>query len=189
MFCHPSFIARDIRRNAQSKAFLAEKGIAAIARAIAPNLTRLREMHNVLGVILRPWNVLLPRLQRRSYRVHTWDDPMDILIDLREHRQSDPRHDAHVHNGIGGVGKLHTNPRHRGTNRSHRVGQNIHRPTAHRPAKEVLHLLAHDEWGFPVIGRPGIIFGKGANEGAVFNARHVIRGRSSAIAPRPQRLV
>ena len=57
---HPAFIARDVGGDAQREAFLAQQRVAAVARAVGPDLARLREMHDVLLVVARPGHVASP---------------------------------------------------------------------------------------------------------------------------------
>ena len=51
---HPAFVARDVRRDPKREALLAEQRIAAVARAVAPDLARLREVDDVLLRVARP---------------------------------------------------------------------------------------------------------------------------------------
>jgi hypothetical protein len=58
----PAFVAPHDRRDAQREAFLAEQRVAAVARAVRPDLARLGEMHDVLVLgVARPALVRSPR--------------------------------------------------------------------------------------------------------------------------------
>ena len=72
----PSLRAID-RGDAQGQAFLAQQGVAAVARAVGPDGGILGEVHDVLvlGVALaRPGHVSLERGERRAHRVQTGDE-------------------------------------------------------------------------------------------------------------------
>src|SRR6266851_4471932 len=66
---HPALVAGDVGGDAQGKALLAEEGVAAVARAVAPDLAGLGEVDDVLLVVAGPGNILLSRRQRRTDRV------------------------------------------------------------------------------------------------------------------------
>ena len=59
VFGKPALVARDHRCDPQCEALLSEDRVAAIGGSVRPNLTGLREVANVLGVVARPGNVLL----------------------------------------------------------------------------------------------------------------------------------
>src|SRR5439155_17132266 len=56
VFRHPALIAGDVGGDAESKTLFAQQRIAAIARAVAPDLASLRKMHDVLRVVAGPGN-------------------------------------------------------------------------------------------------------------------------------------
>ena len=58
---HPAFVARHVGGNAQGEAFLAEKGVAAVAGAVGPDLASLGEVHDVFLLVAGPGHVLLTR--------------------------------------------------------------------------------------------------------------------------------
>src|SRR5665213_3483027 len=102
--------------------------------------------------------------------MHTWNDPLEVFIDLSEHFGANARHDAHVDDSVGGIGKLHANLRHRRANGAHGKGHDVHGPPTHAAAEKALELLAHDVGVFPVVGGPRVVIGEGADDGAVFCA-------------------
>ena len=59
-----------------------------------------------------------PGRERRADAVHARHDALVVLVDLREHRQADPRHDPHADDDVGRVGELHADLRHRRADRS-----------------------------------------------------------------------
>ena len=69
----------------------------------------------------------------------------------------DARHDAHVHDDIRRIGKLHANLRHRRIDRTHAERQHdTSCARAWSPAKELLQLAPHLKRIDPVVRRPGI---------------------------------
>ncbi len=84
-------------------------------------------------------------------------------------------HDAHVDDGVGGVGELYADLRHGGADGAHGVGQDVHGATVHAALEEGFEFFAHDVGVFPVIGGACVVFGEGADEGAVFDSCHIIR--------------
>ena len=177
---HPALVASDVRSDAQRETLFPEQCIAAVTGAVAPDLARLGKMHDVLGVVTRPRDILLPRRQRSADRVHAGHNAFGVLVNLGKDRSPDPRHDAHIHDGVGRVGQLHANLRHRRADRPHRIGQHVHRPSAHGAAEESLQLLAHHIRIFPVVGRAGVVFREGADEGPVLDPCNII-GRGTGI--------
>ncbi len=101
VFRHPAFIARDVGSDTQREALLSEQRIAAISRAIAPDLSRLGEVDDVLLLVAGPGNVSLSRLQRSAHRMQAGNDSLFLFVDLSEHGGPNPRHDAHVHYSVG----------------------------------------------------------------------------------------
>ncbi len=107
MLRHPAFVASDIGGDAEREALLAQQRIAAVARAVGPDLPRLWKVNDVLGVILRPCYVRLACRQRCAERVQARDNTLLILFNLPVHRSTDAGHNAHVNNRIGGIRKLY----------------------------------------------------------------------------------
>jgi hypothetical protein len=157
---HPAFVACDVAGDAQREALLSEQRVAAVAGSVAPDLACFGEVDDVLGVILRPGNVLLAGLEWRADRVHARHNALGVAVNLCEDRSTDPRHDAHIHDRVGGVRELYTDLRHGRSDGAHRVGKHIHGAAAHGATKELLQLLAHDEGVFPVVGGAGVVFGE-----------------------------
>ena len=170
------------------EALLAEQRVAAVARAVRPDLARLREVDDVLLVVARPGHILLPGRERRADAVHAGHDALHVLVDLLEDRQADARHDPHVDDDVGRVGQLHADLRHRRADRPHAERQHVHRPAAHAAVEQLLQLAAHLERVHPVVGRAGGVLRQRADEGAVLDAGDIARrrsGRSSSPARAP----
>jgi hypothetical protein len=56
----PALVASHRRGDPQREALLAEQRVAAVARAVAPDLLRFRVVDDVLGRVARPGDILLP---------------------------------------------------------------------------------------------------------------------------------
>ena len=186
---HPALVAGDVGGDAQGEALLAEQRVAAVARAVAPDLAGLGEVDDVLFVVAGPGDVVSARRQRRAYGVHAGDDALDVLVDLGEDWSADAGHDSHVHDGVGGVGELDSDLRHGRADGAHAVGQDVHGASPHAAAEELLELLTHHEGVFPVVGRAGVVLGEGADEGAVFHAGDVVGCGAGVEAAGPELLV
>ena len=62
MLGQPALVAGHHRGDAQRVALLAQQRVAAVARAVGPDLPGLREVRDVLGLVARPRHVRLARL-------------------------------------------------------------------------------------------------------------------------------
>ena len=98
---HPALVARDVAGDAQSKALLAQQGVAAVTRAIRPDLAALGKMDDVFCFVAGPGNVLLAGFERHADGVHAGHNAFHILVDLGEDRCADAGHDAHLRNNVG----------------------------------------------------------------------------------------
>ena len=186
---HPAFVTRNVRRNAQRKTLLAQQGVPAISRSVRPNFANLGKVTDVLFVVTRPRHVLLAGFERRAYAVHARHDAFVVFIDLRINRHADARHNPHVHDDVGRVSELHAYLRHRRSDGTHAERQHVHRASAHRTVEHFLQTTAHRKWLFPIVGWASRIFRERADEGAIFNARHIRRMRARVIATRPKLFV
>ena len=156
---HPALIARDIGCDAQREALLTQQRIAAVAGTERPDLARLGKMHDVLFFIAGPGHVLLSAPERHADAVDARHHALLIPVDLFKHRNADARHDAHVYHDVGRVGELHTDLRHGRIQRPHTERQHVHGPAAHAAVEQLLQLPAHLVGIFPIVGRPGCVFG------------------------------
>ena len=86
---------------------------------------------------------------------------------------SDPRHDAHADDDIGGVGDLDAEHRLVGVQAAHHEGDDVHRPPAHRAPVEVGHRAAHLVGVHPVVGGPRVGLVAAADERAALDAGDV----------------
>ncbi len=185
----PTFITSHGGSDAQGKALLAEQRIATVATAIAPDLTRLGEVNDVLLLVAGPSHILLPFLQRCSHGVHAGDDALFAFVDDLEDRLPDAGHNTHVHHRVGGIRDLNTDLRDGRIERPHAVGQHIHRAPFHAAIEETAELLLHRIRVHPVVGGARSIFGIRADEGALLDARDIAGIRLGVIAARPLLLI
>src|SRR6185312_16581238 len=100
----PALVARLHRGDTQRVALFAEQRIAAIARAVGPDLARLGEMRDVFGLVARPGHVGRGRSRERiAYGVHAAHEILAVAERL-PHLVADARHDVHVGDGVSRVG-------------------------------------------------------------------------------------
>ena len=185
VFGHPAFIAGDVGGDAEGEAFFAEQRVAAVAGAVTPDFAGFGKVDDVLGVVAGPGDVLLVGCERSAYGMHARDDTLEVLVDFAEDGSADAGHDAHVDDGIGGVGELDADLRHRRANGAHREREDIHGAAAHAAFEEGFQLFAHDERVFPVVGGAGVVLGERADEGTVFDAGHVVGSGTGVEAAGP----
>ncbi len=126
----PALVARLPARDAQRVALLAEQRIAAVARAEALDLERLREMHDeaALGV----------ELADRVQALHE----ASVARNPRECRGAHARHELHVGGDVGAVGDLDAAARVGRVDRAHAIRDDVHRAPAHAALEQRVHLAA-----------------------------------------------
>ena len=189
MFGHPAFVARHVRSDAQRETFFAEQGIAAVARAVGPDLAGFREMNDVFFLIAGPHRIFLAGLKRRADAMHARHDAFLVLVDFPEHREADARHDAHVDDDVRRIGQLHADLRHGRAYWPHAESQHVHGAPAHTAVEKFLQLLAHFVGVDPVVGGSRAVFGKRADKRAILDARDVARVRTGVKAAGPEFLI
>ena len=188
MLGHPAVVAGHGGGDAQGEALLAEQGVAAVARAVGPDLAGLGEVHDVLVLgITRPRHIGLALGQRHTYRMHTWH-PVVVGEDV-ESALAHAGHDAHVDGHVGGVGELHANMGDGGAERAHGERHHIHGASLHGAGVEGGELGAHLGRLAPVVGGTGIDLSLGADVGAVLDAGDIARVGQCEIAVRALGLV
>ena len=182
MLGEPAFVASHHRSNAKRKAFLAQQRIAAVARAIAPDLARLGEVHDVLVLpVARPWHVALARRQRRTDRVNARDE-FAIAPERLDHRTAHARHDAHAGRDVRAVGQLDADVRDMTADRPHRKRHHVQCPPAHAALEESRERCPHFGGRDPVVRRAGVVFALAAYERAILDPRDVGRIRTREVA-------
>ena len=181
MLGQPAVVARHDRGDAQRKAFLPQQGVAAIARAVGPDLAVLGKMDDVLAIrITGPRHVRLAIGQRHPNRMDTRHEGAVGAESSRA--PAHPGHDPHRRGHIGRVGQLHSDVGDRAAERSHREGDHIHRASTHGPRVELSQLEAHLGGVVPVVGGPGILGVLTADEGAILDPCHVTGVRATQVA-------
>ena len=103
---HPALVAGHDRGDAQREALLAQQRVAAVARAVGPDLARLGEVDDVLArrctATARPPR---PRLERRADRVHAGHE-LAVVAEHVERACAHAGHDPHRDDDVGRVGEL-----------------------------------------------------------------------------------
>ena len=189
MLSHPTFIACDVRCNAQGKTFLTKQRIAAVARTIRPDLTSFRKMDNVLFLITGPHHVFRAWRQRHAHRVHARHNTFFGLVDFRVDGFADTRHDAHIHHDVRRISQLHADLCHGRINGSHAVRQHIHGATLHAAIEQFFQLAPHGKRGHPIVSGASAIFRKRADESAVFHSSNIVSIGAGVVTTRPQILI
>ena len=137
MLGHPALVAGHRRGDPQREALLAEQGVAAVARAVGPDLARLGEVDDVLVVgVARPRHVLLALGERGAERVQAGDE-VAVVAEHVERVAAHPGHDPHRGRDVGRVGELDADVRDRRAERAHRERHDVHRAALHRALEEV----------------------------------------------------
>ena len=173
MLGQPALIAGHDRGDAQGIALLAQEGVAAIARAVGPDLPALGEVDDVFGLVAGPGDILLAGGQRRAERVDSRHKKA-VLSHLVEGGFAHPGHDAHGYGYVGAVGDLDAERADFRSQRTHAEGHDIHGAATHAAVEQALQGPAHFRGFLPVVGRAGVLGLLGADERAAFHPRHIL---------------
>ncbi|OWW20117.1 hypothetical protein AYR66_12055 [Noviherbaspirillum denitrificans] len=179
----PALVAAHRGRDTQREALLAQQRIAAVAGAVGPDFAGFRIMDDVLGFIARPRDILLTRTQRLADGVHAGHE-LAFGAQHVVHGLAHAGHDAHVDGDVRGIGQLDADVGDRGTQRAHGERHHVHGAAAHAAVEQPVQGGAHFSGRHPVVGRAGVFLFRGADEGAVFDARHVGRVGAGQVAVR-----
>jgi hypothetical protein len=177
VFGQPAFVAGHRRSDAQRQALFAEQGIAAVAGAIRPDFAGFGIMDYGLTAdvrLARPRHVFLTGGQRRADRMHAGDEEA-VAAQRVEHFLTHAGHDAHVDDHVSRVGDFDADLGNRAANRPHAERNHIHGAAAHTAFELLIKLGAHFGRRCPIVGRASIFLFFRADEGAVFDARHIGR--------------
>ena len=169
----PSLVAGHDRGDAQRVALLAQQGVAAIARAIGPDLAAFGVVDDVLGLVAGPGHVLLTGRQRRAEGVDGGDEEA-VIADGLQRGLAHARHHPHGDGHIGAVGDLDAQRGDLRAQRPHAERHHIQGAAAHRALEQGLQRFAHLGRIGPVVGRAGVDLLLRADEGAALHARHVL---------------
>ncbi|KAF1054466.1 MAG: hypothetical protein GAK34_00760 [Delftia tsuruhatensis] len=175
MLGQPALVAAHGGGDAQRKALLAQQGVAAVARAIAPDFARLGVVDDVLGLVAGPAGLVL--LAFGQGRAHGVDARHELAFhaDHVIHGTAHAGHDLHVDGHIGAVGQLHAHVGDGRAQRTHGEGNHIHGAAGHAAVEQRLQRGAHLVRGHPVVGRACVFLVGRADVGAVLDARHIGR--------------
>ena len=153
----PPLVARHHGRDPKREALLAEQRVATVAGAVRPDLTRLREVHDVLVLsVARPRDVLVAVGERHADRMQARHE-LAVLAEAVERRLAHPGHDPHRAGHVRRVGQLHTDVGDRGPERTHAERNDVHRPAPHRALEQPRERNPHFLRVTPVVGWPGVI--------------------------------
>ena len=161
----------------QRETFLAEQRIAAVAAADRDDRVVLREMANQA-----PLGIQVERAMNSAIEIGRF-------AKLLERRRAHPRHDSHVQHDVDAVSQLDADLRQRRPERAHHVRHHVHRAPAHRAVEPSAQLGVSGGRLGPVVGRPGVVFFRRADESQLLGARDVVGIRSMQVAAGPLLLV
>ena len=172
----PAFGTAHAGGDAQRKALLAQQRVAAVARAVRPDLARFGVVHDVFHIgVARPARlVFFARGQRRAHGVHARHE-VAVVTQHVDGTLAHARHQLHVDGDIGRVGQLDADVGDGRAERAHAERDDVHGAAAHAAVKQRLELGAHFGRRRPVVGGAGVFLFFRADEGAVFDARNVGR--------------
>ncbi len=188
MLGQPSLVARHHRGDAQGVAFLAQQGIAAVARSIGPDFAGFRIVDDPLVLVARPGHIGLTFGQRCTKGMDSWNEHT-VGAQLVKSALAHAGHDTHRQGHIAAVGDFNTQSRNVRTQRSHAERHHIHGAALHRACKQTFHPVSHLDRIGPVVGRAGIGLIFGANKGPALDARHILGIGGGIIASRTLGLV
>ena len=184
MLGHPALILRELRRDAEREALLAEERVPAVARAERPDLAVFRELRDELVIDVlraRPRHVLLALLERSADGVDAGDE-LAVLAEMLDDGIARAGHDVHVDDDVRGVGDLDAVLGDRVADRAHRERDHVHRTALHAALVALEHELLHHVRIHPVVRRTRVNLALGADKRAALDARDVGRVRASEIA-------
>ena len=176
---HPAFLATHGGGDAQGEALLAEQGVAAVAAAVRHDLAGLREVGDVLGVLVAgPRGVLFAhavRVQEGSAERVQGRDELAVAADALEGAVTDAGHDFHGLRDVRRVRELDAVAGQVGAERSHGEGDDVHRAALHAAVVEAPHGVAHLVGVLPVVGGAGVLLVLAADERVALDAGDVAR--------------
>ena len=175
MFGQPAFLARLPGGDAQCVALLAQQRVAAVARAVGLDRQLLGEVHDEAAVGIE--------FAGRMQAAHEGLALRAFTLDTRQRGGAHPRHQPHVGDDVGRVGDLDAAARQRRIDRAHAIGHDVQGASAHAAVEQPVDRLVRLRGRHPVVVGTGVVALAGADEGQVFDARHVLRIGAVQIAP------
>lgn len=178
MLGQPALVAGHDRGDAQGVAFLAQQGVAAIARAVGPDLAGLGIVDDPLVLIAGPRHVGLALGQGRAEGVDSRHENA-VLAHQVQHRLAHAGHDAHRNGDIAAVGDFDAEGAELRAERPHRERHDVHRAPGHAAVEQAVQAGAHLDRIGPVVGRTGVNLVGRADEGPALDAGHVLGVRAA----------
>ena len=158
-----------------AKHFFPQQRVAAIAGTERPDLMRLGKMHDVLVVLVaRPRHIFFAGSEWRADGMQRGHE-RTVVAEHIQHLAAHARHQLHVDGDVRRIGQLDTDVRDMRTQRTHAERHHVHGAALHAAVEQAAQRGLHFVRRHPVIGGAGVLLLLRADEGAVFNPRHVGR--------------
>ena len=119
MFCHPAFTAAEIRTDPQRETLLTEQHIPAVVGAHGNDCVIVRKMRDVTAIGVHVQHAMQAAIEIVAVA--------KLFVGYPAHS----RHDPHAQHHVEGIGQLDADLGERRAGRSHEVGDDVHRATAH----------------------------------------------------------
>ena len=170
MLRHPALLPAEVGSDAQRKALFAQQHVSAVAGVDRDDGVVLGEVANVA--------VFLINLALAVQAAH----PVVAVTQSFEHILAHAGHDRHVQHDVDGVGQLNAVFGKGRADRTHGIGDDVHRAALVAAAGDVVQHLVRFRRGLPVVGGTGVLFLFGADEGAALHTGNVVDGGAVQIA-------
>ena len=186
MLGEPALVAGDHRRDAQREALLAEQRVAAVARAVRPDLAASRgsaRSTSRRGCTATATSASPGSSGAPSECTHGTKSPSSpstssaawparVMIRMRQR-------------DVGRVGDLDADVRERRAERAHAERDDVHRAAAHAsPGRARASLVRISAGSIQLLVGPGVVLALGADEGAVLDPGDVARVGRGPVATR-----
>lgn len=172
MLGHPTLTSTQIGTDAQGQALLPQQHIAAITRTHGNDLIGFRKVADEAPVRMAVEETMQPPVERvRGSQ-------------MVDRNPAHPGHDPHVENHIERVGQFNAHLRQRGSRWSHQVRNHVQRAPFHAAASQAHEFRPHGRGIGPVVCRSSVFGQLRTNEGAVFDASHVVGVGAVVVASR-----
>ena len=177
MLCHPALVLAEEGGYSECKALLAEQHVAAVCRVYGNYRIFFGEVQDV--PVFRLYVALcveaLHEFAAGAYCV--------------EHLPAHARHYAHIQNYVDRVCNLDAVAGKVRTDYAHRIGYDVHRPAAHRAARNLVCKFVRLPGVHPIVVGACVVAVFGADKGSVFNARNVVHLGAVKVAVGQKRFV
>ena len=169
---HPALLTAKVRGDAQREALLALKHVSAIVRVHRDDRIVLREVDDVLVVLVEV-----------ALAVQALDKAR-IIAERVAHGLADAGHDVHVEHDVNGVGQFKAVFGERRADDGHGVRDDVHGAALIGAVGQSVHSFVHFLGLYPVVRGACILFLFTADERAVLHARHVVGVGAVQVASR-----